>query len=143
MQLFPDSSIIIQVILFIIIWAGLKRLILDPMSRVLNAREERTVGTEDFAAQLVAAAQTDRDEYEQAIRARRLEMAQESAVARQAAQAESNRALAAARAAATQELTKNRAALAVQVDTARQSLTAGSQQMAGEMLERVTSKRDR
>ena len=139
LQLFPDLSIFLQIILFIIIWVGLNRLAFDPTNEVLRARQGRTVETEDFAEQLVAAAQTDRDKYERAIHECRLKMAQESAAARKGAQEESSRAFAAARAKATQELTTHRVALAAQVEEARQSLHTEAQQIATDMLERVAN----
>jgi len=140
MQLQPDYSLLVQVVFFVILWMGLKRLLFDPVLQMLDARHERTVGTQQHAAQVTAAAETAREDCHQAVHEARQKLAQEAAEARKAAQEEHARALAAARAEAAEEVSQFRAALADQVAQARGTLSAEARTIAGQMLDRVTGR---
>ena len=140
MQLFPDSSLFIQIIIFIVVWIGLKRLVFDPTRQVLLEREGRTVTRQHEAEQLVADAHNDRAEYDQAMQQLRATMAEESAAARRAARELYDRKLADATAAANRDLHRVRAALAEQMDAARQTLSAEAAMLAEEMFDRAVAR---
>ena len=60
----PDSSFLIQIVLFILLWIGLKRLLFDPVMHVLEARDARTSGLNREAAAMKASAEQSAAEYE-------------------------------------------------------------------------------
>jgi F0F1-type ATP synthase membrane subunit b/b' len=138
MNLFPDHTIVYQIILFVLVWKGLSRIVFTPIHEVFDERSQRTVAAEELAQQLVVAAQNDRETYDIAVRERRTQLATESANARSVAQEESARLLEAARAAANQELSERRTEVAGQIAAARQRLAAGADDIAQEMLRRVS-----
>ena len=138
MNLIPDISLLYQVAIFVVVLFALRRLMFQPMQRVLDERDRRTVHAQHEAEGLIKAAHADRARYDEAVRARRVDMAREAEAARHAAIEESNRQIAEARAAIGRELASHRAAIAAQVEQARRALAAQAESIAAEMLERVT-----
>jgi F-type H+-transporting ATPase subunit b len=139
LDLTPNYSFFIQLITFVVLWQGLKRLVFEPFLRVLDEREKRTVAAKAEAERLLVEVERTRSEYEQSLHRLRVEMAQEAASARNAAQEEGQRALAAARAAANEEMMRMRTQVAAQVDAARSSLATQAEAIAQEMLARVVN----
>ena len=137
MKLYPDLSLFIQVAIFLIVWLGLRRFAFAPMQEALDERHRRTVEAEHSAEAMVAAAHADRARYEEAVRERRLEMAQEAERARHSAIEDSNRQLAAARAEIARDLAAHRAVIAAQVEAARRTLAADAENLGAEMLQRA------
>lgn len=137
MDLSLDSSFLIQIVLFVILWFGLKRLLFDPVFDVLDERRTRTVAAQEEAESLIAAAENARAEYEESLHRKRVEMAHETSAARTAAQEESQRALADARAAAQEEISRLREQVNAQVEQARRGLSAQAEAIAAQMLDRV------
>ena len=138
MNLVPDYSFFWQILTFLVLWICLKRLLFDPVMQVLEAREQRTVGTRARAGELMAIAERDRQEYEQSIHAARARLAQESETARKAALEEAASRLAKERATAVEDLVRLRGSLETQVGEARQSLAGEAETIAAEMLARVS-----
>lgn len=138
MQLYPDSTIFIQVVFFIIFWVAFAKLVVGPTSAVLDARHRRTVEAAHDAERLAAAAETDRARYEQSLLEQRHTMAQEAETARHAAIAASNDEIAAARAKIALDLAHRRELVARQVAEARHALSAEAEQVAADMLARVS-----
>lgn len=138
MQLTPDFTIFFQVAIFIAVWLGLRSLVFQPTQQVLAERRRRTVQAHENAEAMISAAQADRLAYEDALRKRRLELAEEAERARQAAAAESDAQIGTARAQIAEELASHRAAVAAQVEQARRALSAEAESIAAEMLQRVT-----
>ena len=138
MNLTPDYSIVVQVAIFLLVFVGLRRLVFDPMQRVLAERDRRTVQAVQAAEATIATAHADRARYDEAVHQRRVEMAREAEAARHAAIEASNREVAEARAAIARELAGHRAAVAAQVEAARRALGAQADGIAAEMLQRVT-----
>ena len=139
MQLIPDYTIFIQVAIFIAVWLGLRALVFQPMQEVLAERDRRTVQAHAVATAMIEAAHADRARYEDAVRQRRAEMAQEAGAARQTAVGESDRQIASARATIAQEQAAQRAAVSAQVERARRALAADADGIAEEMLARVSA----
>lgn len=138
MNLTPDFTLFLQVLLFIVVWRGLSNLAFAPTSEVLAQREKRTVAAEREAVAMVSSAGADRETYDRTVHERRTQMAAEIASARSAAQEESSRALNEAREAANKSLAAQRAAVAEQIESARAKLSASADEIAAEMLSRVT-----
>src|SRR5579862_5467363 len=59
----PDISFVIQIISFLILWFGLKRLLFDPAMHVLEERERRTSGERHAADELRKAAAVAEADY--------------------------------------------------------------------------------
>jgi F-type H+-transporting ATPase subunit b len=137
MDLSIDLSFLVQLILFGILWFGLKKLVFDPVLDVLDERRKRTVAAQEEAERLIRAAETARAEYEQSLHTKRIEMAQETSAARTAALEESQRALANARAAAQEEISRLRALVNAQVEDARRGLATQADAIAAQMLDQV------
>jgi F-type H+-transporting ATPase subunit b len=137
MELFPNSTIFIQVALFIVFWMVFKYVVFDPTSRVLTERNRRTVEARRGAEETSAAAQAEQARYDEAIHEQRRRMAREAETARLAAIEESNREITAARSNIAYELNHRREAVAKQVDDARRTLSSEAERVAAEMLERV------
>ncbi len=138
MNLTPDFSLVIQVILFVVVWQGLNRLAFQPTQEVLDQRHKRTVTAERDAKSMVASAQDDQDVYDKTVQEKRTALAADTAAARSAAQEESSRALNAARDSANQSLAAQRAAVAEQIEAARASLSGSADDIARRMIERAT-----
>jgi len=140
MELVPDYSLIVQIILFVVLWMGLKKLLFEPVLGVLEEREHRTAGRMALAGQEKARAGEAKGEYEAAIREARVKVARESEAAEKAAWEEHGKAVAAARGKAAEEIGRSRGELAAAVEEARGRLKAEAEKIAEEMLERVTGR---
>lgn len=138
MQLVPDYTIFAQVALFIIFWMAFKTLVVGPTTEVLAERHRRTVQAGHDAEALTAAAEADRVRYDQRLLEQRHAMAQEAEAARHAAITASNEEIAAARARISLDLAHRRETVARQVDEARRALANEAEQVATEMLARVS-----
>jgi F-type H+-transporting ATPase subunit b len=136
----PDETFLIQIVLFVVLWFGLRRLLFDPMQRVLEEREARTTGARAEAQRLTAAAEERGADYERRIREVRQGLAVETEKARSAAMAEQQRVLSEAREQANADLGRLRESLEREAAAARPSLDAEAQQLAVRMLERVTGR---
>jgi F-type H+-transporting ATPase subunit b len=140
MQLQPDFSLFVQIVFFIVLWMGLKRLLFEPVLQILDARHERTVGTLKRAAEVRLSAEAAREDCGRSVQEARQKLAREADEARKAAQDEHAKVLASARADAGAEIARFRESLAGQVDQARAALGVEAQAIAGQMLDRVTGR---
>lgn len=138
MSLFPDSTIFIQVSLFIAFWMVFKYVVFGPMTQVLADRRARTIEAEHAAEAQAHAAEADRARYDDRVHEQRVRMAREAETARHAAIAESNDEIAAARARITLELGHQREAVTRQVGEARRALAGEADRLADAMLSRVS-----
>ena len=137
----PDSSFVIQIVSFLLLWVALKRLAFDPMLHVLEQREQRTQGGMAEAESLRGAAQLAEQQYETSLRNVRQAVLREAEAAHQQAVAEQQRQLAAARQQADAELAQLRAEIAAQVQQAQAGLTAEAHVIAALVAERVSGRR--
>ncbi len=133
----PDFSFVVQIISFFVLWVGLKRLLFDPVLRVLEERESRTVGARHEAAQIAAAAETSAAEYERRIHDVRLALAGEADATRNAVQVEERRVLSEAREQANTQLAQLRASLAAQAENARPAVAAEARELAARIFQGV------
>jgi len=136
----PDYTFVVQIVLFLILWAGLKRLIFDPVVAMLDAREARTTGAKAAAAQMRSSTEVSAAEYEQKVQEARRQAAGDASVVRSGTAAEEQRVLDAAREEATKQLAVLRENLARQADAARPSLDGEAQQLAARMVERIAGR---
>ena len=68
-----DFSIVVQIVLFLIFWAILRRVLFTPMGRLMEERERRTEGTQLQAQVMLQEGKTLQAEYEAEIAKARTE----------------------------------------------------------------------
>jgi F-type H+-transporting ATPase subunit b len=140
MTISADYTFFIQIALFVVMWYGLKRLLFDPMVRLLEERERRTIGAREEAQRLSAAAELSGAEYEHRLQELRHTLSAEADADRAATLAEEQRVLSAARDEAGTRLAQLREALERDAAAARPALATEARQLAGLMLERVAGR---
>jgi F0F1-type ATP synthase membrane subunit b/b' len=133
----PDSTFVIQIVSFLVLWFGLKRLLFDPMLGVLQEREARTTGARQAAAEMNAAAHVTETEYERRMHEVRQALAAEADAAHHANQAAGQRLLSDTRAEASTQLSQLRDSLRRQVEEARPGLSAAARDLASRISARV------
>jgi F-type H+-transporting ATPase subunit b len=139
----PDFSFVVQIVSFLILWYGLKRLLFDPMIHVLEERESRTTGARHAAAEIAAAARVSQTEYERRMNEVRQILAAEAAKAHNTTQAEGQRVLSETRAHANTQLAQLRESLRRQAEEARPGLNNEARDLAGRIVERVVGRAPR
>lgn len=133
----PDISFVIQIISFLVLWVGLKRLLFDPVLHVLEERESRTRGAASEAAAMRASAETAAAEYDRRLHEARQAASAEAQGERASTHAEEQQILTAAREQAGTQLTQLRESLSRQADAARPVLAVEARDLATRMVERV------
>ena len=133
----PDFSFVIQIASFVVLWFGLKRLLIDPVLQVLEQRDARTSGAQREAAAITAAANVSAADYERRIHAARIAAFAETEAARGATQAEEQRVLSEARQQAGAQLALLRENLRLQAEAARPALAIDARDLAARVAERV------
>ncbi len=137
----PDSSFIIQIVSFLVLWFGLKRLLFDPVLHVLEERESRTTGARRQAEEIKAAAETSAAEYDRRLHEVRGTLTAQAEASRQATQAEEQRVLSEARSHAGAQLARLRESLQAQAEAARPGVAAAAREVAADIVERVVGRR--
>lgn len=140
MSLQPDFTFVIQIISFLVLWFGLKRLLFDPVLRVLEQREARTSGTQHAATEMKRAAETAAAEYERRMHEVRQGLQQDIETMRSATQTEQRQILAEARQTAGTELARLRDDLNQQAQTARVTLATEARTLSARLLERAVGR---
>jgi F-type H+-transporting ATPase subunit b len=133
----PDISFVVQIISFVVLWFGLKRLLFDPTIHVLEERERRTVGEQQAAAGLRKDAERSAEDYERRMQALRATLATDAEAAFKDVEAAANAIVAQAREQTGTELMQLRDALARQARDARPGLASEADALGAQMLERV------
>ena len=133
----PDWSFVVQIVSFLVLWFGLKRLLFDPTLRVLEERERRTVGERHAADALRTTAELSATDYERRMHEMRIRLGAESEATFKAIEGEERKILSDAREQASAQLMQLRERLSRQASEARPALTSEAQSLAGKMLERV------
>jgi F-type H+-transporting ATPase subunit b len=137
----PDSSFLVQIVLFIILWIGLKRLLFDPVMHVLEARDARTAGLKREAADMKASAEESAAEYERRMHEVRQQISAASEAQRAAAQTEERHLIGEARQQASSRLMELRETLAGETEAARGAVGVEARAVSVRMLERVVGKK--
>jgi len=137
----PDSSFLVQIVLFVLLWIGLKRLLFDPVMHVLEARDARTSGLNREAAAMKASAEQSAGEYERRMHEVRHQISAEAEGQRAAAHTEERQLIAEARQEASSRLMQLRETLAGEAEAARAALGVEARDLSVRMLERVVGKK--
>ena len=142
MQLFPpDIGFLIQIVLFLLLWAILKRWLFDPTLRVLEARRERTSGQLAEAERIREETAKMRLDYEAALQAARVGAREESARIREETEAEEAKILGFARAEAAGIVREVRSRVAVEVEAARATMARDAAELSVEAAEKILGRR--
>lgn len=136
----PDISFVYQIVTFIILFAGLKTLIFDPMLQVIEERERRTAGAKHMAASLRGESDQQAAEYESKLQQVRVEVSAQTEIARKAIEEEERAILGDARNQSAAELAQLREQLMHQADEARQKLAGEARDLSRQMFERVVGR---
>ncbi len=136
----PDITFVIQIASFFVLWLGLKRLLFDPVLRVLEEREARTRGFRAAAAEMTTAAGSSQTEYDHRIQQVRVALAADTDAFRAVTQQQQTQILAETRAQASAQLTQLRESLRREADAARPALASEARDLAGRIVERVVGR---
>ena len=131
----------VQIVLFVLLWIGLKRLLFDPVLHVLQARDARTSGLNREAAAMKASAEKSAAEYEHRMLEVRHQIAAAAAAERAAAHTQERQLIAEARQEASSRLMQLRETLAGEAEAARAALGAEARELSVRMLERAVGKK--
>lgn len=138
MNIFPDPMLVlVQVVPFLVLLAGLHVLLFKPMLDYLDVRHAATDGARAEAARLREATGAQLDRYEAAVTSARNEVAELRATRRAAAHAEHARRIVGARTEADGVVRGEVARLREETTAARQELSGRSRSLAQELARRV------
>ena len=133
----PDISFVVQIVSFLVLWFGLKRLLFDPAQSVLEERERRTVGERSAADGLRKAAEVSAADYERRMRELRLKLGGDAEATLNAIRTEERKILSDARDQASAQLMQLRDSLGRQASDARPALASEAKTLAGQMVDHV------
>ena len=136
----PDFSFVVQIVSFLVLWFGLKRLVFDPVQQVLGERTARTIGAQREAAEITAATQLTQAEYERRIREVRSTSFASVESARRASQDEERHIVSEAREHTSAELAQLRENLTLQAVAQRSTVTESAHELAARIVERVVGR---
>jgi F-type H+-transporting ATPase subunit b len=133
----PDISFVVQIVSFLVLWFGLKRLLFDPALQVLEERERRTVGERHAADGLRTAAEGSAEDYQRRMHEIRVKLAADADATFKAIEAEERTIVSDAREQANAQLMQLRERLGRQAAEARPALASEAQTLSRQMLEQV------
>ena len=139
LKVFPDvfGKLPLLVLLFFALVVPVNELVLKPVFRVLDAREEKITGTRQRADRLAADADEILQRYEQTIREARNDAEQDRKQTLERARAEGVAMTTDVRSESKQEVARARAEVAAALEEARTELRARSQELAREVAARA------
>ncbi len=118
----PDTTFLVQLVSFLLLWLVLRRLAWAPMLRVLEERDERTAGNRQLAARYRAEAEQVQQKYEAEFARARAELTAKMQSVRSVVAGEEQAIVAEARAAAQQRINQAREAFTQELKEARQAV---------------------
>jgi len=125
------------VILFVIVWAGYRLLVHNPLSAVLKERHSKTQGAVAKAQADIAAAEAKTAEYEQRLREARAAIFKNQEARRKQLLDARSAALAAARRRSEEQVNAARQEIQRETAAARNNLQAQSESLAAEVIRAV------
>ena len=138
LAIFPDPRMLVPlVVFFALLVLPVNALILKPIFRVLDAREEKITGTRQHADRLVAEADEVLQRYEQTVREVRQDAEQDRKQTLEQARAASAATTADVRNESKQEVARAREEVAAALDEARTELRVQSEGLAKEVAARA------
>ncbi|MCX8073755.1 MAG: ATP synthase F0 subunit B [Candidatus Binatia bacterium] len=118
----PDWTFLVQLISFFVLWLVLRRIAWEPMLRVLEERDQRTLGNRQLASQWRTEAEQARQRYEEAFARARAEITAKLQNQRSAIAQEEQGIVSAARSDAQTRINEAREQLHRELKAARESI---------------------
>lgn len=137
LQIPPDYTYVLQVLIFVVFWILMKRLWIDPAMRIIQERSKRSEGAIREAEGMKAEAEKLRAQHAAALDETKAEAQREMQEIVRAAEVEQQRLIGDARAEAQRTLTDVRARVAEDMANARQGLHAQAGEIAREVARKV------
>ncbi|GIW45029.1 MAG: hypothetical protein KatS3mg077_2311 [Candidatus Binatia bacterium] len=125
----PDFTFFVQIVSFLVLWLVLRQLAWAPMLRVLEERDQRTIGNRKIASQCQAEAERAQRTYDEALAQARVDITAKLQSARSAIAAEEQKILSEARAAAQRRLNDARDQLNRDLREAREAALQQAQDL--------------
>ena len=139
-QLVPDGTLILHVIVILVMVYVLNVTLLKPVNRILQARERRTSGRLSEAQGILSDVSTKLSEYERTLRQARTEAYAFTEAERGVAMQERQKKLNEVRQQLSESLAREKTLIQGQADEARAALEAESRRLAQEIGSRVLSR---
>ena len=136
-----DYSLVVQIVLFLILWSILRRVLFGPVGRLMAERERRTEGSHAEARSLTEEGQELQAQYDAAIARARAEGEAIKSEIREEAQKARNVILSQGRDAATQKIQEIREEVRKELEAARRVAATNAEALAQEMAEKVLGRK--
>ncbi len=136
-----DYSLVVQIVLFLILWSILRRVLFGPVGRLMAERERRTEGSHAEARSLTEEGQELQAQYNAAIATARAEGEAIKSEIREEALKARNLILSQGRDAATQKIQEIREEVRSELEAARRVASANAEALAQEMAEKVLGRK--
>lgn len=136
-----DYSLVVQIVLFLILWSILRRVLFGPVGRLMAERERRTEGSHAEARSLTEEGQELQAQYDAAIATARAEGEAIKSEIREEALKARNLILSQGRDAATQKIQEIREEVRSELEAARRVASANAEALAQEMAEKVLGRK--
>lgn len=136
-----DLSLVVQIVLFLILWSILRRVLFGPVGRLMAERERRTEGAHAEARALSNEGKALQEQYDAAIAKARAEGEAIKGEIREEAVRARNAILSQGRDAATQKIQEIREELRKEMDAARVVASSNAEALAQEMAEKVLGRK--
>ncbi|MDE0214283.1 MAG: ATP synthase F0 subunit B [Deltaproteobacteria bacterium] len=136
-----DLSLVVQIVLFLILWSILRRVLFGPVGRLMAERERRTEGAHAEARALSDEGKALQEQYDAAIAKARAEGEAIKGEIREEAQRARNVILSQGRDAATQKIQAIREEVRREMDAARAVASSNAEALAQEMAEKVLGRK--
>lgn len=136
-----DYSLVVQIVLFLILWSILRRVLFGPVGRVMAERERRTDGAHAEARSLVEEGKELQERYDAAIAKARAEGEAIKSEIREEALKARNAILSQGRDVAAQKIQEIRGEVQAELEAARRVASANADALAEEMAEKVLGRK--
>ncbi len=136
-----DLSLVVQIVLFLILWSILRRVLFGPVGRLMAERERRTEGAHAEARALSDEGKALQEQYDAAIAKARAEGEAIKGEIREEAVRARNAILSQGRDAATQKIQEIREEVRKEMDAARVVASSNAEALAQEMAEKVLGRK--
>ncbi len=136
-----DYSLVVQIVLFLILWSILRRVLFGPVGRLMAERERRTDGAHAEARSLVEDGKELQERYDAAIAKARVEGEAIKGEIREEALKARNAILSQGRDAAAQKIQEIREEVQKELEAARRVASANADALAEEMAEKVLGRK--
>jgi len=135
-----DGTFAIQIVSFLILWVVLRRILFDPMLKVLDERQSRTSGSLEMASHIRSDVESLRAEHADRVAQARDRSMRQLEESRKLTTEEERTVLGAARAQATARLATTRVEISEQVARARATLERDTATLATQLVEKVVGR---